>query len=308
MNHFVLSVLALAAAAMPLPLSAESITTEEIKNGYKKHAALTQFHRWFLLYENPEYGIENQLDILTKDISLSSGLGEAEGHAAYRQRVEQLPNSWKNAHTVDSTQITVGEDGTVILLGKVTYLNQGLLENDDVRMAELSYTTELISSDTALPQFRSIAIAQESEGTVEKFVPAYAQNRVLSLVHYWLTLIEDPSRNAEPVREILADNFSLNFSSGAITDFGGFEAWLAGPGSAVSASTHRIDHFEVLETATNEMQAKMTFDWNGILPDGTEMTAKTHHTWQVVDSPSERFARIKRIDVKVLEPFAPKAE
>ena len=50
----------------------------------------------------------------------------------------------------------------------------------------------------------------------------------------------------------------------------------------------------------------MTFDWNGILPNATEMTAKTKHTWIVIDDPTERFARIKTMDVEVLEPFKPK--
>ena len=289
------------------PAFAEDMTLEEIKNGYKRHAALTQFHRWFLLYEKPAYGIDNQLDILSGDIEVKSGLGEAKGHAAYTKRVEQLPETWKNAHDVRSTKVTVKPDGTIALEAEVTYLNEGLLPDGGIRTSDLTYMTELVPTDTALPLFQSISIAQNSEGTADNFTPAYAKNRVLSLVHYWLTLIEDPSRNPQPVEEILADSFSLNFSSGAITTFDGFKAWLAGPGSMVTASTHKIGDFTIKETGENTYEASMTFDWNGLLPDGKEMTAKTAHTWQIVDDPTERFARIKTVDVEVLEPFTPKA-
>ena len=282
------------------------MSTTEIKNGYKQHAALAQLHRWYLLYEEPKYGIANALDILDKDIRVKSGLGEAKGHEQYAARVKQLPTTWKNAHDVKSTNVTINDDGSMLLTTDITYLNQGLLNDDAVRSAKLSYTMSLTSSDSVLPKFTDIEIEQNSEGTAEAFVPRYAQNRLRSVVHYWLALIEDPSRNAEPVKEILAENFSLNFSSGAITDFEGFSKWLAGPGSQISASTHKVSNFSFKPLGDDRYEVEMDFDWNGILPNGKEMTAKTHHNWTVVDDRTERFARIQKVDVKVLEPFAPK--
>lgn len=282
------------------------MTTQEIKEGFRKHAALTQLYRWYLLYEEPKYGIENQLDILDKDVTVKSGLGEAKGHEQYAKRVKQIPTTWKNAHDVKSTAVTLGEDGSITMTANITYLNEGLLKDGGVRSADLTYTTVLKATDTVLPDFTSIEIAQNSEGKAEAFVSEYDNNRMRSLVHYWLALIEDPSRNPEPVREILADGFSLNFSSGAITDFDGFKAWLAGPGSSVVASTHEIGDFSQEGIGENQYKVSMTFDWNGILPNKAEMTAKTKHTWVVIDDPTERFARIKTVDVEVLEPFKPK--
>ena len=290
----------------PAAYGAEDMTTQEIKDGFRKHAALTQLHRWYLLYEEPAYGIDNQLDILDANVALKSGLGEGKGHEQYVERVKQIPTTWKNAHDVKTTSVTVNDDGSVNLMANITYLNQGLLENEVVRTAELTYTTTLKPTDAVLPKFTSIVIAQDSDGTAEEFVAEYGNNRMRSLVHYWLALIEDPSRNAEPVKEILADRFSLNFSSGAITDFAGFEAWLAGPGSAVIASTHKIGEFNQELLESGEYRVSMTFDWNGILPNNAEMTAKTKHTWLVVDDPTKRFAQIKSVDVEVLEPFKPK--
>lgn len=285
---------------------AEMIPTEEIKQGYKQHAALAQLHRWYLLYEEPEYGIENALDILTDDIRVKSGLGEAKGHEQYSERVKQLPTTWKNAHDVQTPSIIINDDGSIQLTTDITYLNKGLLEDGSVRSAELTYTMSLSPSDSVLPKFTDIEISQNSDGIADTFVPRYAQNRLWSLVHYWLAIIEDPARNADPVEEILTTNFSLNFSSGAITDIEGFREWLAGPGSQVTASTHRVSNFTYELLGENRYGVKMDFDWNGILPDSTEMTAKTRHSWTVVDNRTERFARIQSIDVEVLEPFTPK--
>lgn len=287
---------------------AENMSTHDIKEGFKRHAALTQLHSWYLLYEEPLYGIENAIDALHENVNIVSGLGEANGHAEYSDRVEELPKTWKNAHDIKSTRVEFTADGTITLTAEITYQNQGLLPENAVRTAELSYRTQLKDSDGPLPKFTSVKIGQNSDGTAENFVSQYAHNRTKALVHYWLTLIENPSRDAEPVREILADGFSLNFSSGAITSYEGFKEWLAGPGSQVKASTHLISDFAYESIGENIYQLTMNFDWNGILPDDTEMTAKTNHTWTVVDDPTKRFAQIKSMDVKVLEPFAPKTK
>ncbi len=287
-------------------IGAEMMSTTEIKQGFQKNAALAQLHRWYIFYEEPQYGIDNALDILNEDIQIKSGLGEANGHDQYAERVKQLSTTWKNAHDVKSPKIVINDDGSVQLITDITYLNQGLLEDGSVRSAELTYTMSLVPSDTVLPKFTNIEIAQKSDGKVNEFIPRYAQNRLRSLVHYWLAIIEDPSRNAEPVKEIVAENFSLNFSSGAITDFKGFSEWLAGPGSQVTASTHKISNFNHRSIGDNLYDLTMDFDWNGILPNGTEMTAKTRHNWTVKDNTSERFARIQSVDVQILEPFTPK--
>lgn len=302
---------ALVASAMTLvsvntSFAAEDMPTEEIVNGYRVNAALTQLHRWYLLYEEPQTDLANQLDLLTSDINLKSGLGEAKGHEDYRARVAQIPTDWKNAHLVNSTEFSFSDTGQITLTAEVGYVNQGILPEGAVRTAELAYSTTLLPTDGVLPKFSRIEISQKSEGTAETFVSAYAENRMRSLVHYWMALIEDPRRDPEPVREILADDFQLNFSSGPITDFDGFKAWLAGTGSQVKASTHKISSFSQEQLENGTYRIAMTFDWNGILPNDTELAAKTGHTWIVTDDPADRFPEIKMMDVEIIEPFAPK--
>lgn len=306
LNHRTLCALAAVGAAFCVSPSFgnEAMTTEAVKQGYKKHAALTQLHRWYTFYEHPQADIAHQLAILDEDVLLKSTLGEASGHEAYVLHVGQLPETWQNAHFTKAPDISVADDGSIKLNLQITYQNVGMLPDGAVRQAELAYTTKLKPTATVLPKFTSIAIAPLGEPTGGTFKSAYGENRLLALVHYWLALIEDPARNPEPVREVLADEFSLNFSSGAITDFEGFSAWLAGPASQVAASTHVLSNFSYQETDAGEFSLMVDFDWAGILPDGKEMIAKTRHSWVVTDDPTEAFARIKSIDVEVLAPFA----
>ena len=282
------------------------MTDAEIRQGYREHAALAQFHRWYQFYEWPEGGIANALDVLTDDVVVESGLGTAKGHEEYKARVTQLPDSWQNAHHIQSTEITHGTDGMMTLTADVVYQNQGMLEDGSVRQANLTYSVKLVPGNTVLPLLSNVLIEQRGETDADAYRDAYAENRVKSLVHYWLALIEAPSRNPEPAREILADTFSLNFSSGTITDFEGFSAWLAGPASQVAASTHVLGDFEVKETGSDTYAMSVDFDWTGVTPDGTILIAKTRHNWTVENDPAERFARIKTIDVDVLENFRPR--
>ncbi len=276
----------------------------KIRNSYTEHAALAQFHRWYQFYERSEAGIENALDILTPDVTIKSGLGEAKGHDAYAARVTKLPNTWKNAHFPKTTQIKQNDDGTLTLEATITYQNQGILPDGQTRNADLSYAMHLTPSvNDPLPKFSSIEITQNADSTGGKWNDAYAHNRAKSLVHYWLALVEDPKRNPAPFNELLAAPFKLNFASGAITTKGGFKKWLSGPASSVDASRHAIENFKVTAASDANFTIEMDFVWNGILPNGAQMTAKTHHTWIVVNDVTERFARIQTMDVETLEPF-----
>lgn len=283
-----------------------NLSVTEVKQGYIEHASMAQLHRWYQYYENSDVGIDNQLDILDQNVYLKSGIGEGTGHAVYLERVKKIPTTWENAHNVKQSVIGINDDGSINLNVDITYLNQGILPDAKVRSAELHYTATLRPSDTVLPVFTEIVIEQKSDGVASAFVPVYGENRLRSLAHYWLALVEDPARNSEPFSEILADGFELNFSSGKISDMAGFEQWFRGPASSVAASTHKINRLSQSQNADGSYTLLMDLDWQGIFPTGQQMVAKTRHTWLVVDNPSERFARIKQIDVEVLQPFSPR--
>ncbi len=269
---------------------------KDIRDGYRKHAALSQFHRWFLLYENNLVPLANQFDLLATNIKLKSGLGDAKGHDAYAQRITQIPKTWRNAHFVKSVRADVKQNGDAVINAGITYLNDGM-KPGFTRSAEMSYAVELGKGEPLLPKLQSVIINQNSEGTVPEFIPAYEENRLKSLLHNWLALIEDPARNPGPFGEILAAGFVLNFTSGKIDNFEDFENWFRDPASSVAASTHDISGFK-----HDGLNASFELDWAAITPEGQTLTAKTRHSWTVTDDPKQRFARIKQIDVEVLKP------
>lgn len=287
------------------PAFSADMTEQDIRNGFKEHAAKAQFYRWYQYYERSEGGVENAVDILSPDVRVKSTLGEAKGTDAYRQRVAQLPTIWKNAHFVNNVETTVEEDGTVSLNAEITYLNEGANEDGSLRAADLKYTTKLAPSDVLLPKFTSIEIDLDKMSDVTVYKDAYAANRALSVVHYWLAIIEDPARDPEPAKEILADGFALNFSSGAITDFDGLKTWLTGPAAAVSASSHTLKNFSARSENDENIEITFGFDWQGITPDGTRLEAETLHNWTLTNDVTERFARIKSVDVEIIKPFQP---
>jgi ketosteroid isomerase-like protein len=186
-------------------------TTDQIKQGYIEHAAMAQLHRWYQLYENNDVPVENALDILTEDIRVKSGLGEAVGHEAYKKRVAELPKTWKNAHRVGETTVQVMPDGKVQLQTQIEYLNEGANPDGSLRQASLKYTTQLQPTDTVLPRFTSVSIEPLGMMTGKIYEDMYPTNRLKSLTHYWLALIEDPKRNLEPFKEVLAKDFRLDF-------------------------------------------------------------------------------------------------
>ena len=292
--------------ALELARTVPTMSAQAVKEGYVRNASLAQLYRWYQFYENDDAVLANQLDILATDVSVISGLGEANGHDEYSARVTQIPSEWDNAHIVKSTDITTNDDGSISMIVNITYLNQGLMEDGTVRMADLTYDAVLEATDSLLPVFANISIGQNEVGTANEFVSEYEANRLKSVLHYWLAIIEDPKRDAAPVREILAEDFVLNFSSGPITSYEGYEAWLKGPGSQVSASTHSVTDFDFEQLGEGIYRMNATLDWQGILPNGNEMVARTRHTWTVEDDPSERFARIKTVDVDLLVPFSAK--
>jgi hypothetical protein len=268
-----------------------------IGNSYRKHAAFAQLHRWYQYYELPTSSLANQLDILDVNIRLKSGIGEGTGHEAYKARVAAIPKDWKNAHFVKDVNIDVHADGSIDMTAQVTYLNVGIKPSGAVRTAELTYEAKLNPTDTLLPRFTAIAITQLSDGETAAFSEAYNQNRLKSLLHYLLALIENPARDAAPFAEILADDFSLDFGDGRITSLDELRVWLASSESLAKKNSHEIVSFSVHEMSSGRYEAKADLKVFGVAPKCQASVTDMRYRFQVSDNPAERFAKLIRCDV-----------
>jgi hypothetical protein len=267
------------------------MTSATISNSYRKHAALAQLHRWYQIYEEPASSLANQLDILDPGVRLKSGLGEGVGHEAYTKRIAAIPRTWKNAHFVNATVIDIHADGSIDMTVQLTYLNVGIKPDGAVRTAALSYATKLISTDNMLPRFTDITIAQLSEGEVPIFKEAYSENRMKSLLHYWLALIGNPARDADDFAEIFADGFSLNAMGKSIASLDDFLGWILGAGTSFANSAHEIARFSVREIGPQRYEVLADINFHNV------PTNKMQLRFQAINNPAERFARILKGEI-----------
>jgi len=179
-------------------------TESDIRQSYQEHGALAQLHRWYQFYENKTVGLDNQLGLLTETGSVVLPSGSFNSRNAYAQGVQQLPGHWQHSHELRNVSIDVNDDDTLNLTATITYRNLGTLPDAAVQANTVSYNTTLIQTDTALPVFSQIEITTGEPVETDGFRDLYPENRLLSLIHYWMALVEHPSRNAEPFKELLA--------------------------------------------------------------------------------------------------------
>lgn len=276
------------------------------------HRVMTQAHRWFQPYEQPECDLRNQLDILAPDVHIQTSLGEANGHEVYAQRFTSLPAHWRNAHHVQAATVRRLNDGMSALNLEIVYQNSGFLPDGKLAVNRLRYSCQLGDDNAVLPKFKDIAnelIGPETAPAFATFAEAYTQNRARSLVHYWLALIELNTGDATPFQEIVTPDTNFAFTTQHMNTFAGFQQWFQATSEQVLKSSHTIEHFAVEQIEANRSRVSMEFEWSGFARDNAhqELEARTRHEWVVLDNPRERFARIQSIKVQALKPFQPKA-
>jgi hypothetical protein len=268
-----------------------------------KHLALTQYYRWYQVYEVPftPARIDNQLDILDPDVIIDSVNGVARGTANLEDRLRVF-EGWQNAHHVQRVEVQDGPNQTLLLEADILYQN---IRPDDTRYNyTIHYSTVLRLRDNDLPLFTKITL--RPTGTVEPpgFQSAYAENRAKSFMHYWLYLMETPETGAPKFRELLADGFQLHLSTAGMVDsLDAFEAWIQSIPTRMKLAAHYPKDFSVLALPDGGIKVSVNFDWEGISADNQSMVAETHHEWILENNPDERFARMKYMQVEQVRPF-----
>ncbi|WP_452230405.1 alpha/beta fold hydrolase [Lacinutrix sp. MEBiC02404] len=267
----------------------------------EQHIAKVQLHRWYQLYEREmnKQRVDNQLDILEDTLYMKTSAGEMRGKANYPERLA-VYKGWKNAHHVENVNITTTEKG-LHLEADLRYQN---IRPDGVKASyTIHYNTEMVKTKDGLPKFSSIEIIPTGE-TNEVFEDAYPTNRVKSLMYYWIASMENLDGDVTPFKEVLADDFVLNFStSSKITSISDLEKWLNGTPKQLSNSEHYPKNFEVKQIMENEYEMNVEFDWKGKTKDGKNLEGTTKHTWYVIDNPNDRFAKILKMDVVQTNPL-----
>jgi hypothetical protein len=266
------------------------------------HLAKVQYHRWYQLYERDmtEKRIANQMEVLADEIVVKSAAGEMKGKENYPPRLA-VYKGWRNAHHVQNITVTEGGDNKLKLEADVRY--QNIQPDGSKKSYTIHYSTELKKNGDQLPQFTFVGIQPIGE-TQDVFEDAYPKNRINSLLHYWMALMERVDGNVEPFRELLTKDFLLNFSTASqIDSIEKLGAWLNGSPKTLQQSSHHPEKLSIKKINESEYEMTVELDWYGIAKDGNKLTAKTKHIWQIVDDVEDRFAKIKRADVIQIEPL-----
>lgn len=276
---------------------------DKFKNIQNSHLALTQYYRWYQVYEVPfnEARINNQLDILDIDVEIASMAGTTKGKEGLEDRL-RLFEGWKNAHHVKNTQVSLLDNGELSLQADILYQN---IRPDDSRYSyTIHYSTTLHPRENDLPIFTKLKI--EGTGSIDEpqFESAYVDNRAKSFMHYWLYLIETAGVNGHKFKELLSDEFELNLSTTSkVETLDKFNEWIESIPTRIKTSGHYPKNFSAKENDDNTISVSVDLDWEGISVDDKPMIAQTHHEWILENNLDERFARMKKMSVTQVVPF-----
>ncbi|WP_372369964.1 hypothetical protein [Candidatus Uabimicrobium sp. HlEnr_7] len=278
------------------------VTQEQPLSTSTSHAVKTQYYRWYQMYERDinELRVANQLEILDSDIVIETIAGTMKGRDTYPERVKAY-KKWKNAHHVQNVTISK-KDQLLFLEADIIY--QAILPNETKKNFALHYTAQLKNVDGLLPIFTQIKIVPKTDKIEREFKDAYPDNRIKSLIHYWLLCMEQLDGNVNPFKELLTDNFELNFSTNSqITSITQLEKWLNGMPMQLQSSQHFPKNLSIKQLNKNKYQVNVEFEWLGVMKNGPMLKATTAHEWIVLDDINQRFAKIQKATVRQIKPL-----
>ncbi len=272
---------------------------QQINDSYLEQAQLAQVQRWFALSGLPTVTEAGLSGLLDEGFSLRLDGRELAGSAI--DYVDYLNSN--SSLRIDGSylnQIAFPNDGIV---GAYVDAKCNLLDEVTGEVFAASARIEFGAEPTLLPPIERVMLSSLTTDIAGKFMPPEA-SRLLSVNHRWHTLVESPSKDAELFRDIVADDFAMEFGHGAVRSFAELEAWLYGSASSVKGARHDLESFEWKQADGEVSKAIFVLDWLGFNQQNERMMAKTKHTWSIVDDdPGTGFPRIKLIEVEFLKAF-----
>ena len=267
------------------------------------HLALAQYYRWYQVYEVPftEKRIENQKDILSEEIEISSIQGTTKGKSGLEERLK-VYTGWLNAHHVQQTKVELLSGGEISLEADIIY--QNIRPDQSKHSYTIHYSTLLKQQKNDLPLFTKIELKPTGEIKEFQFESAYAENRCKSFMHYWLYLIETAEENIEKIDELLAEDYFLDLAAGEyIYSTEKIKSWIKSNAGEIIASTHSYKNFKVKANNDNTFNVSVDLDWFIINKHEKKMVAEIHHEWLLENNMDERFAKMKTLKATTIKPF-----
>lgn len=206
---------------------------------------LTQIYRWFSFYEK-SLTLKSQLKILSKNISIDSGLEKVFGIDDYLRKLDLIPKNWESIYNILDYQIEGRKNGSFIVDTLVEYDNLGVKENLKTTFKyifSLSYE-KCGKNKMFMPLIQSVRISSLGihENTLEK-----NKNKILATLNHFYFLIDKNDKEIESFEEILSGNFNLDFQRKNIDSFKGLKKYYISNNKEYKKLDHRIENIEILE-------------------------------------------------------------
>lgn len=274
---------------------ADIVSEDRLRESFRRHATLAQLNRMWQFQERPASGLDNLLDMMTSDVVIHSSHLDVRGHHELRAAMAGMPIGWRAAHVLKEFDISV-DAGETRLEAAIGYLTAGA--HDAVSTAEAHYTATFAMAEGVLPKLARIDVSQDEAQPGGEFMDMFAEHRVRSAVHYFFALVEDPSRDPEPVLELLCEDFRLDFTTVPIDSHRALREWVAGPLSSVIASEHDIHSIDVREVGLDAYDVEIRMKSQAMFPDRSGAISRNTQRWRMTDVVRERFPRISRIEIE----------
>jgi hypothetical protein len=264
-----------------------------------EHFAKVQLYRWFQLYERElsTTRVNNQLDLLADDVYIENQEDQIKGKENYPNKLMGL-RYWKNAHHIKNIRVTDVNLSLMSVEADVGY--QNIQEFGHKSSYIIHYKAEMEQGTDSLPVFKNIKLVPILK-TKLAFEDTYSQNRIKSLIHYFLGNLEKLDGDASPFNEILDEDFEINsLSTGLIDSKKKFELGLKENSKKFKRSTFNLKEYRIVELEKNKYKLEMYVNWDGINFKDEKMSKKIKHTWLITDDETQRFAKIKQAKVEVV--------
>ncbi|MEW2923090.1 hypothetical protein AB1A65_16590 [Muricauda sp. ANG21] len=241
------------------------------------------------------------MEILSDSVKIVTQNGPIHGEEGMKGFLSYV-EKWRNSHHVDEIDVRKGENDSYILEADIKY--QNILPDSTKNNYKLHYYTELTSSeDSDMPVFNLIELLPIENLGSGRFIDAYAENRSKSLIHYWFYILDNFEGNEQKVKELLDDNFEFHLFDKTATEYGQFVQLIKESHKEVEAYFHAPKDVNVLQLEKDVYSISFDLEWHGITKNDKRIVRVVHQEWTLVNDPDERFAKIKDIRIKQIEPF-----
>lgn len=281
--------------------------TTTFSTEHESYQVLTQYYRWFLIFEREQTKarIANHISLLDDSVLVITRNGPLKGKAGVLGFMNYV-SSWKNAHHIKSTSIKGNADGTLSLEADIQY--QNILPDGSKNVYALHYSTQLKRRQSELPIFTNLTLTPVSVINPPTFEDAYIENRCNALVYYWMYLADNLPVNHKTMKEIIDQNIHVTMEKKKLSGQDDYISWIGKSQRRYVAALRSFKNLKTEMSADGSINLSMDVEWRGVDKRGKSYASESHHQWILSNNVDDAFAKIKEAKITELVPLKKMAD